>query len=36
MATPLVSLERVSKTYQMGPVTVQALRDITLAIHAGE
>ena len=36
MATPLVSLERVSKTYQMGPVTVQAMRDITLAIHAGE
>jgi len=36
MATPLVRFENVSKTYQMGPVIVQALREVTLEIHAGE
>jgi putative ABC transport system ATP-binding protein len=33
---PLVSLDNVSKTYQTGPVTVRALRSVSLSISAGE
>lgn len=33
---PAVRLENVRKTYQMGPVTVEALRGISLDIQAGE
>ncbi len=32
----IVRLEEVEKTYQMGPVTVQALRGISLQIDAGD
>ncbi len=34
--TALISLERVGKTYKMGDVELQALRDITLSIDEGE
>ncbi|MCO5051986.1 MAG: ABC transporter ATP-binding protein [Verrucomicrobiae bacterium] len=33
---PIVRFENVCKTYQMGPVTVPALRDINFQINAGE
>jgi len=33
---PIVQLEALCKTYVMGLVTVEALRDITLALHQGE
>ena len=33
---PIVQFENVVKTYQMGAVTVQALRGISLEVHAGE
>jgi len=36
MATPIVQCENVCKTYQMGMVTVAALRGISFEIHAGE
>ena len=32
----LISIENVTKTYQMGEVTVQALRGVSLDVHAGE
>jgi putative ABC transport system ATP-binding protein len=35
-AEPIVRLEAVEKTYRMGPVTVNALRGISLRIDAGE
>jgi putative ABC transport system ATP-binding protein len=34
--TSIVRLESVEKTYRMGPVTVQALRGVSLQIDAGE
>ncbi len=36
MAQSIVQFEQVRKTYQMGPVTVPALRDISFQITAGE
>jgi len=33
---PLLRLENVSKTFQMGEVSVDALRDVSLDIHGGE
>jgi putative ABC transport system ATP-binding protein len=36
MAQPIVQCENVHKTYQMGPVTVAALRGISFDIHPGE
>lgn len=36
MATPIVQCENVRKTYQMGAVSVPALRGISFDIHAGE
>jgi len=36
MADAIVHFENVRKTYQMGPVTVQALRGVTFEIQAGE
>ena len=32
----LISIENVTKTYQMGEVTVQALGGVSLDVHAGE
>ena len=36
MPAPIVHFENVHKTYQMGPVRVEALRGVTFEIHAGE
>src|SRR5438445_460445 len=36
MSASIVQLENVSKTYQMGLVTVEALRGVSLEIQAGE
>jgi putative ABC transport system ATP-binding protein len=36
MTTPLISLDRVSRVYRMGPVEVPALADVSLDIHTGE
>jgi len=35
-ATPLLRLENVGKTFQMGEVSVEALREVTLDIRPGE
>ncbi len=36
MTAPIAQFEDVRKTYQMGPVTVEALRDISFQVQAGE
>ena len=36
MPTQIVQFDQVSKFYQMGPVTVEALRGVSFDIHAGE
>ncbi len=36
MASPLVQFDNVQKTYQMGLVTVEALRGVSLAIESGD
>jgi len=36
LATPIVQFDNVRKTYQMGMVIVEALRDVTFEIAAGE
>jgi putative ABC transport system ATP-binding protein len=36
VSAPIVSVKGLAKTYQMGDVTVQALRSVDLDIHAGE
>ena len=34
--TPLLAVEQVTKTYDMGGAPVHALRGVDLALHAGE
>ena len=36
MTTPLITLDRVSRVYRMGPVEVPALADVSLEIQTGE
>jgi macrolide transport system ATP-binding/permease protein len=36
MADPVIKVDRVSRTYHVGDVDVQALRDVSLAVEAGE
>ena len=36
MAEPIIRLDRVSRTYQMGHVEVHALQDASLEVHEGE
>src|SRR2546427_56874 len=36
MSGPIVQFDRVGKTYQMGLVTVEALRDVSLEIQAAD
>jgi ABC-type lipoprotein export system ATPase subunit len=36
MTTPLITLDRVSRVYRMGPVEVPALADVSLQIQTGE
>ncbi len=36
MHEPIISLDRVSRTYQMGHVEVPALADVSLEVHEGE
>jgi putative ABC transport system ATP-binding protein len=36
MATPIVQLDSLCKTYRMGLVTVEALRSVSFEIHGGE
>ena len=36
MTTPIISLERVSRVYDMGRVSVPALDDVSLDVHQGE
>jgi putative ABC transport system ATP-binding protein len=36
VAQPIIDLDRVSRTYQMGHVEVPALADVSLQVHAGE
>src|ERR1700733_9350579 len=34
--TPVISIRNLTKTYEMGEVSVHALRSVSLDIHAGE
>ena len=36
MSEPIIDLDRVSRTYQMGHMEVPALADVSLRVHAGE
>jgi putative ABC transport system ATP-binding protein len=36
MSDPIIQLDRVSRTYDMGRVAVHALRDVTIAVGRGE
>jgi ABC-type lipoprotein export system ATPase subunit len=36
MTTPIISLERISRVYDMGRVSVPALDDVSLDVHQGE
>ena len=36
MTAPIISLDRVSRVYQMGHMEVPALADVSLEVHAGE
>ncbi len=36
MTHPIIDLDRVSRTYQMGHMEVPALADVSLQVHAGE
>jgi putative ABC transport system ATP-binding protein len=36
MTAPIIELQRVSRTYQMGRVAVRALDDVSLAVEPGE
>jgi ABC-type lipoprotein export system ATPase subunit len=36
MSEPIISLDHVSRTYQMGHMEVPALADVSLQVHAGE
>ncbi len=36
MTTPLITLDRVSRVYRMGPVDLPALADVSLTIGSGE
>jgi len=36
MASPIIKLENVKRTYHVGDVDVHALRDVTLTVNAGE
>ena len=36
MSAPIVQFDQVRKTYQMGPVTVEALRGVSFEINAGD
>src|SRR5438445_10276103 len=33
---PIVQFESIAKTYQMGPVTVEALRGVSLQVNGGD
>jgi putative ABC transport system ATP-binding protein len=36
MTEPIIRLDRISRTYAMGPVAVHALRDVSLEVRQGE
>ena len=36
MPSPIVQFDKVRKTYQMGPNTVEALRGVSFGIEAGD
>ena len=36
MASPIIRLENVQRTYHVGDIDVRALRDVSLTVNAGE